>query len=991
MNIQCLISQKQKTKVTYLKEMSEANNAAIIGLSETWLHPGVKNEEVGIQDYSLLRSDRVSTTNPNFPHGGTAIYIHNSLPFSTSASFSNGVCEAIGAHIDKLSLTVVVIYRPPKSPLSTFREALTFARSFIETSNPKKIALVGDFNFSNSHVTWRADDHGAMPIITGRRDGDWSSLEALLDFSGENFLVQQISAPTRGNSVLDLAFVSDPDMIEETRVTASAISDHNLITIATTVAMNSGRQWKKAPAEESESEILALNFNKTNWPEVRKALQSMDLTSLVSEATSVENGLHVLLATVREACYQWTPRKKQQTKIHQIPAARRRLFRKRCNLLKQLLKVAHPQRRAAISKRIEVTDQQILSSIVLQRTAEESQAVEDIAGNPKRFFAYANRWRTEKSQIGPLEDPTGRLITEPAEVASTLSKEYYQAFSTPVPEKVVQDPNLFFARAPSSCELLEDLPIYEDCVKTSIKSLRSGSAPGPDGVPVVLLKECVEELSGPLAALFRRSLDTGEIPCPLKLAKIIPIHKGGSRKLAKNYRPIALTSLISRVMEKVVKKGLVTHLESGLLLDNNQHGFRGGRSTLSQLVAHMEEILKRLEHGDTVDVIYLDFAKAFDKVDHGVLQSSLREKGITGKLGVWLHRFLTGRKQFVSANGNKSATSDVVSGVPQGTVLGPVLFLVMLSSIGEEVTHTYLSSFADDTKLLHSTNTQAAVDELQEDLNNVYRWARENNMQFNGSKFQLMRYGSHVRSETAMQYTDSQGNPICEQPTTRDLGITMSSDCSFSTHITTLVQDATRMTGWVLRTFHTRERRAMLTLYKALILSRLDYCSPLWNPSGSAYLCGKIEGVQRAFSRRIEGMQYLNYWERLATLNLYSVQRRRERYLILYIFKILHNLVPNCGIIFRPNPRTGIHAIVPKIIPTSKVRSLRGCSFPVIAPTLYNTLPHYLRIGYTCDSPVETFKRHLDQLLSTIPDQPTIPGLHRASESNSLVHQMYCI
>lgn len=444
-------------------------------------------------------------------------------------------------------------------------------------------------------------------------------------------------------------------------------------------------------------------------------------------------------------------------------------------------------------------------------------------------------------------------------------------------------------------------------------------------------------------------------------------------------------------MEKVVKEALVDFLETKNLFNPNQHGFRSGRSTISQLIEHQEQILTRLEHGGLVDVVYLDFAKAFDKVDFGVLMESLKNFGVTGKIGVWFHNFLVGRKQFVHADGQNSELAEVVSGVPQGTVLGPILFLILLTTIDKNVLHSFISSFADDTKLVHGVSNENEAKQLQEDLDGVYQWAQEVNMKFNGSKFQLLRYGQNTKLKDTTSYTSCDGNVIEEASAAKDLGVIMSSSGTFEEHISKTVQKASAMSGWIFRTFKTRSVAPMMTLYKCLVLSKLDYCSVLWHPHGSAALTNKIETVQRAFTRRLENMNDLNYWERLNALRLYSVQRRRERYIILYMFKILHGLVPNCGISFQTNERTGIHATVPLIrqdIPKS-IKQNKLTSFSYVGPKLYNILPSILRVKYlTCDITTDNFKGSLDAFLTNIPDEPTVSGLVRLAESNSLIHQI---
>ena len=303
---------------------------------------------------------------------------------------------------------------------------------------------------------------------------------------------------------------------------------------------------------------------------------------------------------------------------------------------------------------------------------------------------------------------------------------------------------------------------------------------------------------------------------------------------------------------------------------------------------------------------------------------------------------------------------------------------------------SFASSFADDTKLVSAIKSVMDAHKFQQDLDSVYDWANQSNMSFNGDKFQLLRYGQDELLKESTSYTDCNGKQIAVTSNAKDLGVLMSSDGTFVDHIASIVQKATQMSGWVLRTFYTRERQPMMILYKSLILSRLDYCCALWNPNGSAQLIDKIESVQRSFTRKIQGMNGLNYWERLQSLRLYSVQRRRERYVILYVFKILHGLVPNCGITFNENLRTGIRAVVPIVKNTlpSHIRKLRSNSFTHVAPLLYNLLPTCMRRMYIEKDPLSVFKRELDSVLYCVPDEPTIPGLFRNVKSNSLVHQM---
>ena len=349
------------------------------------------------------------------------------------------------------------------------------------------------------------------------------------------------------------------------------------------------------------------------------------------------------------------------------------------------------------------------------------------------------------------------------------------------------------------------------------------------------------------------------------------------------------------------------------------------------------------------------------------------------------------RKQAVGVEGRISPLSPVVSGVPQGTVLGPVLFLIHIRNISSTLSPgTSSSSFADDTKIWRGVKTSEECALLQTDLQSVYSWADTINMVFNSDKFEWVRYVVDKEAAPIFQYLAPDHSSIEQKETLRDLGVRISSDLSFSLQIEKVVTTASQMVGWGLRTFRGRGSFLLLTMFKSLVQPHLDYCSQLWCPSAQGQI-GKIEAVQRSLVSRIreQRLQSLSYWDKLRVLRLYSQERRRERYMVIFIWKVSQGMVDGYNVAFTPrSSRTGRMVVPPAILKSSppSVRQARERSLAVKGAQLFNILPAQLRNSEHGD--VEMFKNHLDIFLADIPDQPTIPGLGRAAQTNSLVHQV---
>ena len=479
--------------------------------------------------------------------------------------------------------------------------------------------------------------------------------------------------------------------------------------------------------------------------------------------------------------------------------------------------------------------------------------------------------------VGPLKEE-GEVITDSEKMASVLNAWYCSVFTSEDLTNIPEAEKLYTGDDP-----LSTVHFTAGKVKKKLENLKPTSAPGPDKVWARVLHDLADALAHPLAIVFTRCMEEGVVPPDWKRANVTPIFKSGSKGSPGNYRPVSLTSIVCKVMESCIRDGIVDFLAEHELLRMSQHGFTRRRSTLTNLLEYLEELNRLVDQGIAMDVVYLDFSKAFDKVPIRRLLSKCEGLGISGKVLGWIEEWLTNRQQRVVINGKSSEWGDIKSGVVQGSVLGPCLFLVFINDIdkGVEDLEGFLSKFADDSKWARKVMGEEDQEKFQEGLDKLMGWAEEWQMDFNKGKCHIMHLG---KKNKKFEYTMG-GDKLDSSEWEKDLGVLVHNSLRPSLQCARAAKKANGVLGQLTRGVGYRDKKTFIGLYKSYVRPILEYCSPAWSPwtEGDRMV---VEAVQKRAVKAVTNLKGKNYEDRLKELGMDTLLERRKRGDLIQAYKV---------------------------------------------------------------------------------------------------------
>ena len=686
-------------------------------------------------------------------------------------------------------------------------------------------------------------------------------------------LEQSIRFPTRQDKILDLFLTNRPSLILRSSP-LPGISDHDIVLIEARPVAKRNKQirrkislWKRANLHKLKEECTTFQerftqeYNTSSsveamWDDIYKNLSRIMENSVPSKMTSSRYNQVWITQEVKKI----SRRKRKYYK-----KARETNSREDWDRYKKVKSDAKKACRVAYNNYVH----DIISP--------------EISTNPKKFWGFIGSKKSESKGVAPLKAADGLTYSDAKMKADILNNQFSSVFNSNEDNNIQQ--------ISGSNNIMENIRITKNGVRKLLANVKIHKATGPDGIPGRLLKELANEITPVYTLLFQASLDQGTIPQAWKQADVVPIFKKGTKSKAANYRPVSLTSITCKLLEHIVTSNIMTHMEKHKILTDTQHGFRRNRSCETQLIITINDIAKSIDNKKQTDIILLDFSKAFDKVPHLRLMKKLHHYGIQGSTHKWITDFLANRSQTVIVEGAKSEIAPVKSGVPQGSVLGPSLFLLYINDLPSYIhKNSSVRLFADDCVLYRTIDNNQDSKDLQADLDSLQKWESDWLMEFHPEKCQVLHI-TNKKQPIENNYT-IHGHTLESVDQGKYLGVTIHKKLEWTHHIDNITRKANNTRAFLQRNIYQCPRRTKELCYTTLVRPQLEYSSVVWDPA-TATNRDKIEMVQRRAARFVMGDYYRrsSVAKMLDDLKWQTLYTRRKINKAIMMYKILNNLV----------------------------------------------------------------------------------------------------
>ena len=847
------------------------NGPDIIGICETFLDPSVGDSQLSINHFDLHRKDRCETQDKS--GGGLLLYFRKSLNCKRRPELEISKIETLWTEVTLTNtkpFLICTLYRPP-SATSEWIDLLEEELSVAQATGLEMI-IMGDLNIDFQACS----------------NNKWLNLVQLFD------LTQLVTKPTRitqySSTLIDHVYTTNPENISECYVPSYSISDHFPVCFS-----------RKTNCKISKNEHITTtyrsfkNFNETHF------LQDL--------ATDLGSFSDILVdSNINEACFTWIKTIQHQLD-HHAPVKSRRVKHKRLPEWSNQ-EILTTRKLRDISKRHgnwpDYKKYRNKTKTLIRQAKKHhfSEAVTNLKDTKSiwKHLRSANKKTSACDNALPDElEINGQQYTNSQDIAFKLN-DYFASISEYINtnDVITSAPDLTKLETYISSKIPLDtffrIPkITVNQVSEFINGLNPAKATGLDGIGPRILKLASTVLSPSIAALINKSIETATFPDQLKMAKLYPIHKGGSKSDPANYRPISILPTISKIFEKHINKHLVAFLNKYKVIHANQSGFRQKHSCQTALVKLIDQWMACIDRGDIVGSVFLDFRKAFDLVDHSILIDKLSLYKCQGPDLSLISSYLQSRQQVIDSGKGLSTPAYIKSGVPQGSILGPTLFLIFINDLPLHMEYCDIDLFADDATFHANGKTKSEVEpKLQTDGNNSKSWAKHHKMQIHYDKTSCMTLGSRHRTQNEASKLDItiDGNEIKQVDKQKLLGVYIDENLLWTTHIDYLCSTISTKISLLKQLSTYVPVKVQKLFYQGYILPLIDYGSNTWG-STSKLNIERLSKLQKRAARIILKADFdTPSSEMFNELGWSTIENRHNYNKAVLTYKALNDLTP---------------------------------------------------------------------------------------------------
>lgn len=839
----------------------------ILSINETRLDSTIDDSHININGYCIVRKDR------NRGGGGVAIYYRNHLSITSREELVPEGVEAVCIEISKSKckpFLVASLYRPPNAKIEIFDKIQTLVEKI--DNEDKDIILVGDLN---------------CDLLSKDKT---CHTNRLLDIQELFQLKQLITEPTRvtvnTGTLLDLFMTNTPEKISSSGVMHLGISDHSFVYGCRKIGLRKNRP--KEVETRTYKNYISSEFQ-------------IDLRALLAEYDWVSDNPNTLWEQLKTV-FNYT------LEIH-APTRLRRVRSQYAPWLNDPIKKAMNNRDYLKKKAVKTQSyyydeaykgaRNHVNKLIKKAKKRYYQiTIDQNKGKPKEMWKHINQLvgRGSKTTHIPSIKVGCETILDEKNIAETLNN-YFVNVGPDLSSQIPQTDSNVEAYVKPVTDEFNFRDILTEEVTTALLKLNGSKSCGPDKIPARILKDSNDVITPILTQIFNCSLHSGIFPDDWKKARVSPIYKNGEKEECGNYRPISVLSVVSKLFEKLVCDQLNNYLKKNDVITKYQSGFREGNSTVSSLLSTTNSWLINMDAGLINAVLFLDLKKAFDTVDHQIMIKKLYLHGIKGVELNWFSSYFTKRSQICKVNNTESTSKSIRCGVPQGSNLGPLLFLLYINDLPNCLHNCTPALYADDSNLTVCGETAIAVEtKLNSELDNVHKWLVVNKLTLNVDKTEYMLIGSRQKLSNLMTEPEievSIGNKnIKRVSTTKSLGIIIDENLQWKQQIDSTSKKLSKAIGVLRRVKPFISKDSLIIIYNSLVLPHFDYCSLVWGNCNKT-LREKMQKLQNRAARIISGDTYeVRSCEILNKLGWKTLEERREQQMTKFVTKALRKEQP---------------------------------------------------------------------------------------------------